>query len=146
MNSSLKCLDVFSALCLVFAFNLCFTPFQPFSKEGCQIRQLEGFVETRHLHAFRIHLCPSSESRSSVKDHERLVCPMFALPRSKGFLDDTPCICLSPLRPLCHYGPFMNERLRFLGLQCNARSPLLSVRHHGLFCIQSINTGSMRCP
>ena len=107
----------------------------PLSKEGCWIRQLEGFVETQHLHAFRIHLCLSSASPSSLKDHERLaiacsrVCPMFALPRSKvskGFLEDTPCLCLSPLRPV------MNERLSFLGLRCNAGSALSCTRHHGL--------------
>ena len=107
----------------------------PLSKEGCWIRQLEGFVETQHLQAFRLHLCQSSASPSSLKDHERLAiacsrfCPMFALPRSKvskGFLDDTPCLCLSPLRPV------MNERLSFLGLRCNAGSALSCTRHHGL--------------
>lgn len=41
---------------------------------------------------------------------------------------------MTPLAFVCtlcgHYRPFMNERLSFLGLQCNARSSLLSARHH----------------
>ena len=134
--------------CFAWFFVLtCVLPFSsPFSKEGCWIRQLEGFVETQHLHAFRIHLCQSSASRSRLKDHERLAiacscfCPMFALPRSKvskGFLEDTPCLCLSPLRPV------MKERLSFLGLRglrCNAGSALSCTRHHGLRAVFKVST------
>ena len=102
----------------------------PLSKEGCWIRQLEGFVETQHLHAFRIHLCLSSASPSSLKDHERLAiacsrfCPMFALPRSKvtkGFLDDTPCLWASH-RPAVRHG-FWNAKERFLGLRWTSMQP-----------------------
>ena len=131
--------------CFAWFFVLtCVLPFSsPFSK---WIRQLEGFVETQHLHAFRIHLCQSSASHSRLKDHERLAiacscfCPMFALPRSKvskGFLEDTPCLCLSPLRPV------MKERLSFLGLRglrCNAGSALSCTRHHGLRAVFKVST------
>ena len=133
----LVCFAWFFVLTCVLLFS------SPFSKEGCWIRQLEGFVETQHLHAFRIHLCQSFASHSSLKDHERLAIacsffyPMFALPRSKGFLDDTPCLCLSPLRPV------MKERLSFLGLRGlrrNAGSVLSCTRHHGLRAVFKVST------
>ena len=136
----LVCFAWFFVLTCVLLFS------SPFSKEGCWIRQLEGFVETQHLQAFRIHLCQSSASHSSLKDRERLAiacsyfCPMFALPRSevsKGFLGDTPCLCLSHLRPV------MKERLSFLGLRglrCNAGSALSCTRHHGLRAVFKVST------
>ena len=142
LNSNLEGFDVFSVLCLVFRFDSCFTLFQPALKRRL-LDKTEGFVETQHLQAFRIHLCLSSASHSSLKDHERLAiacsrfCPMFALPRSKvskGFLEDTPCLCLSPSRPV------MKERLSFLGLRCNAGSALSCTRHHRLRAVFKVST------
>ena len=80
----------------------------PLSKEGCWIRQLEGFVETQHLQAFRIHLCLSSASHSSLKDHERLAiacsrfCPIFVLPRSRVRLKWVKVSLMTPLAFVCH--------------------------------------------
>ena len=104
------------------------------------------------MQEFRIHLCQSSASHSSLKDHERLAiacscfCPMFAVPRSKvsnGFLEDTPCLCLSPLRPV------MKERLSFLGRNVDfdaMRDRPCTTASQVEGRILSIYGGSLRCP
>ena len=107
LNSNLECFDVFSVLCLVFRFDSCFTLFQKALKRRL-LDKTEGFVETQHLQAFRIHLCLSSASHSSLKDHERLAiacsrfCPIFALPRSRVRLKWVKVSLKTPLAFVCH--------------------------------------------